>query len=155
MAALRETAVREIRARRLLASRVLAGRVGQVGNSSNVTSSSDPRLLERLIPHLRTAAESAPEGEPRWSCLCYLANAIDMGGRPDASLPFYEQAAAQARAAAQAGGDGSRQAWSDVAWITANWADALRKTRNLPAARERHVESAGIGAVASWTRTFC
>ena len=107
-----------------------------------VTSTEDPRLLERLIPHLRTAAESAPHGEPRWSCLCYLADALRNGGRPDASLSFYEQAATQARAAAEAGGDGSRQAWSDLAWITGNWAGALLMTGNLAAARERHLESA-------------
>ena len=78
--------------------------------SGVVTSTGDPRLLEGLIPHLRTAAESAPEGRPRWSCLCYLADALNNGGRPDASLPFYEQAATQARAAAEAGGEGFRQA---------------------------------------------
>jgi tetratricopeptide (TPR) repeat protein len=110
--------------------------------SSVVTSTRDPRLLERLIPHLRTAAEAAPEGEPRWSCLCYLADALRLGGHPDASLSFYEQAAAQARAAAEAGGAGSRQAWGDVAWITGNWANSLVMGGNLPAARERHLESA-------------
>lgn len=31
-----------------------------------VTGSNDPQLLEGLIPHLGTAAESAPEGRPRW-----------------------------------------------------------------------------------------
>jgi hypothetical protein len=69
-----------------------------------ITSTRDPRLLEGLIPHLKTAAESAPEGEPRWRCLCFLADALRLGGRPDASLPFYEQAAAQARAAAEVSG---------------------------------------------------
>jgi len=113
------------------------------GFASNVVNSSqDPRLLERLIPHLRTAAESAPEGRPRWSCLCYLADALERGGRPDASLSFFEQAAAQARAAAQAGGDGSRQAWGDLATITGNWAAALISVGNLPAAQKRHMESA-------------
>jgi tetratricopeptide (TPR) repeat protein len=107
-----------------------------------VTSSGDPRLLERLVPHLRTAAESAPEGEPRWRCLWYLADALRSGGRPDASLSFYEQAATQARDAAHTGGDGSRQAWPDLAWITGNWANALGDVGNLPAARERLVESA-------------
>jgi tetratricopeptide (TPR) repeat protein len=113
--------------------------------SEVVTSTGDPRLLERLIPHLRTAAESAPEGQPSWSCLCYLADALRLGGRPDASLSFYEQAAAQARAAAQAGGDGSRHAWSDVATITGNWAAALVITGNLPAAREQKIESVEAG----------
>ena len=43
---------------------------------SLVTSTSDPRLLAGLLPHLEVAAESALEGEPRWSCLCYLADAM-------------------------------------------------------------------------------
>ena len=90
-----------------------------------VTSTSDPRLLAGLLPHLEAAAESAPEGKPRWSCLCYLADALDGAGRPDASLPFYEQAATQARTAAEAGGEDARQAWADLAWITGNWAIAL------------------------------
>jgi tetratricopeptide (TPR) repeat protein len=140
--------------------------------SGVVTSTHDPRLLEGLIPHLQTAAESAPEGNPRWSCLCYLADAIARGGRPDASLPFYEQAAAQARAAANVAFRSAkerslaeageqqvpvsdteerpfaerkatiRQAWSDLAWITGNWAGALVMTRNLDAARQRYAESA-------------
>ena len=107
-----------------------------------VTSTGDPRLLESLIPHLQTAAESAPEGEPRWRCLCHLADALDNGGRSDASLPFFEQAATQARAAAEAGGADARQAWADLAWITGNWANALGDVGHLDAARQRQVEAA-------------
>ena len=55
--------------------------------SELVTSTSDPRLLEGLIPHLQTAAESAPEGRPRWSCLCFLADALR--ARYKITLPFY------------------------------------------------------------------
>ena len=64
------------------------------------------------------------------------------GGRPDASLRFYEQAATQARTAAKAGGEQARQAWADLAWITGNWANALGMTGDLDASRERHLESA-------------
>lgn len=113
--------------------------------SGVVTSSSDPRLLGELIPHLQAAAEAAPEGKLRWKCLCYLADALRQGGRPDASLPFYEQAAAQARAAAAsapAGSDAALQAWSDVGWITGNWANALGDVGNLDAARQRRIEEA-------------
>lgn len=110
--------------------------------SGLVTSANDPRLLEELVPHLQTAAESAPEGRPRWSCLCYLADALDNAGRHDASLPFFEQAAAQARAAAEAGGDGARQAWAGLATITGNWAAALLMSGNLDAARQRQLDSA-------------
>jgi tetratricopeptide (TPR) repeat protein len=107
-----------------------------------VTGSNDPRLLDGLIPHLRTAAESAPAGEPRWSCLCFLADALRKGGRPDVSLEFYEQAAALARAVAEAGGEGARQAWADLAWITGNCANALGDAGHLDAARQRQLESA-------------
>ncbi len=113
--------------------------------SEVVTSSGDPRLLGSLLPHLQAAADSAPAGEPRWSCLCYLADALRKGGRPDASLPFYEQAAAQARhAATQSPPDSpaARQAWSDVGWITGNWANALGDVGDLDAARQRYLESA-------------
>ena len=65
-----------------------------------------------------------------------------MVGRPDVSLPFYEQAATQARAAAGAGGEGARPAWSDLAAITGNWAIALRYVGNLDAARQRQLEAA-------------
>jgi tetratricopeptide (TPR) repeat protein len=110
--------------------------------SGLVTSTNDPRLLEALVPHLQTAAESAPEGRSRWSCLGYLADALTLGGRPDASLPFYEQAAAQPRAVAESGGDDSRQAWGDLAVITGNWANALVMTVDLDAARQRQLDSA-------------
>ncbi|GAB6042971.1 CHAT domain-containing protein [Endothiovibrio diazotrophicus] len=132
---------------------------GRLGNfvSTLVTGTSDPRLLEGLIPHLQSAVEAAPEGEPRWSCLCYLGDALESAGQPDRSLPFYEQAAAQARAAAE-GASGAmsvttsdapveptpalRQAWADLAWITGNWAVALVLNGDLDAARRRHLESA-------------
>ena len=109
--------------------------------SGLVTSAPDPRLIEALIPHLQTAAESAPEGKRRWSCLCYLADALRLGGRPDVSLPFFEQAATQARAVAEVGGDDSRQAWSDLGWISGNWAVALVMTGDLNAGRQRHIDS--------------
>jgi tetratricopeptide (TPR) repeat protein len=101
--------------------------------------------LARLIPHLQAAAETAPEGELRWRCLGNLADALGNGGRPDASLPFYEQAAAQARAAAEsapAGSPTARQAWSDVGVITGNWAIAFAMTGDLDAARQRRIEEA-------------
>ena len=80
--------------------------------SGVVTSTGDPRLLVGLLPHLEAAAEAAPEGRPRWSCLCHLADALRNSGRPDASLSLYEQAANMARTAAEAGDGNSRQAWA-------------------------------------------
>ncbi|MER2601229.1 MAG: CHAT domain-containing protein [Candidatus Competibacter phosphatis] len=109
-----------------------------------ITSSSDPHLLAGLIPHLQTAAESAPEGQPRWSCLGILADALRRGGHPDASLPFYEQAATLARAAAESGGESAQSVWADLAWITGNEANALCDTGHLDAARQRRLESAEI-----------
>lgn len=110
--------------------------------SSVVTSTGDPLLLAALLPHLKAAAESAPEGKPRWSCLCYLADALALAGRPDASLPFYEQAATQARTAAEAGGESRREVWADVAMIIGNWAIALVRTGDPDASRQRHLDSA-------------
>ena len=89
---------------RALVYYVQAGAYDRLGSfaSGGVTSTSDPRLLAGLLPHLEAAAEAAPEGEPRWYCLCHLADALVSAGRYDASLPFYEQAANQARTAAEA-----------------------------------------------------
>ena len=112
--------------------------------SSVITGTSDPRLLVGLIPHLQTAAESAPEGQLRWCCLCFLADALWRGGRHKVSQPFYEQAATLARAAAEAGGENSQRAWADLAVITGNWAGALVMTGNLDAARQRRLESAEV-----------
>jgi tetratricopeptide (TPR) repeat protein len=109
--------------------------------SGVVTSASDPVLLEAVRPHLEAAAESAPEGEARRDCLFLLAGALSNAGRPDASLSYYERAAALARTAAEAGGEGSRQAWSDLSAIAHNWGIALNDTGNLDAARERYLES--------------
>jgi tetratricopeptide (TPR) repeat protein len=114
-----------------------------------VTSTGDPRLLAALLPHLETAAESAPEGKPRWSCLCYLADALRLGGRSDASLPYYEQAVAHARVAAEAGGENAHQAWAELGWIVGNWANALGDVGDLDTARHRHLESADASKKAS------
>ncbi|MGH8591991.1 MAG: CHAT domain-containing protein, partial [Gammaproteobacteria bacterium] len=111
--------------------------------SGVVTSTRDPRLLVGLLPHLEAAAESAPEGEPRWSCLGSLAVALAHGGRPDASLHFFEQAATLAEAAAaEASGETARRAWASVAVTTGNWANALGDVGHLDAARQRRLESA-------------
>ena len=110
--------------------------------SGVVSGVGDPRLLDRLIPYLETAASSAPEGRARWSCLAYLADGLSGSGRPDKSLSFYEDAAGMARAAAEAGGDGAREAWADFAWIADYWSIALVKTGSLAAARDRRLASA-------------
>jgi len=122
---------------------VQAGAWDRLGGFANslVTSTKDPRLLGPLVDHLDTAAKSAPEGRPRWSCLLNLADAISRAGRPDASLSFYEQAADQAKVVAEAGGDDSRQAWSDRSAITGNWANALGDVGNLDEARQRQLDS--------------
>jgi tetratricopeptide (TPR) repeat protein len=129
---------------RALVYYVQAGAFERLGNFASlvVTSAQDPVLLAGLLPHLEAAAAAAPTGKRRWSCLTYLADALRQGGRPEASLPFYEQAAGQARSAAEGQGEKGRQTWADVAWITVNWGHALRMTGNLEAARQRHLESA-------------
>jgi tetratricopeptide (TPR) repeat protein len=113
--------------------------------SSLVTGTNDSRLLTDLLPHLEAAAASAPEGEPQWSCFTYLADALLIADRPEASISFYEQAATLARSAAEVQGEGGRHAWSDLAWITGNWALALRRTGNADASRQRYLDSAEAG----------
>jgi hypothetical protein len=116
-------------------------RVGDF-TSALVTSASDPHVLKSLIPHLQTAADTASEGAQRWRSLCNLADALMRSGCPDLSLPLYEQAAAQARAVADAAGSGSRRAWSDFAAISGNWAISLRQTGDINASRQRRLDSA-------------
>jgi len=113
--------------------------------SDVVTSSSDPRLLAGLLPHLVAAAESAPEGRPSWSCLCLRADAMLKAGCPDQSLPLYERAVALARSTADAGGVIGRRAWADVAAINCNWANALRSIGDLTASRQRQLDSIESG----------
>ncbi len=107
-----------------------------------ITGIRDPRLLERLIPHLEAAAASAPEGPDRWMILLSLADALHNSGRAGKSLSYYEEAAKLARAAAEAGGERAREAWAGLAVIVGNWAGALITTGNLAAAREQHLASA-------------
>lgn len=113
--------------------------------SSVVTSNNDPRLLGALLPHLHSAVAAAPEGKARWSCLGYLADALSRSGRPDESLPFYQQAVAQARAAAESPAIDSaeaKQAWAAVSTISCNWANALGDVGHLVDAHQRQLESA-------------
>ncbi len=130
--------------RRALVYCVQAGAWDRLGSFASwvVTGSNDPILLGSLIPHLQAAAEAAPEGKPGWRCLLFLADAFRLAGQPDASLPFYEQAAAQARSAAEAGGEGALQAWADLGAISGNWAAALLLSGDLDAARRHQQESA-------------
>ena len=123
---------------------VQAGAYARLGDfaSSVVNSSTDPLLLAGLLPPLEAAADAAPEGQTRWRCLGILADALESAGRPDASLLFYAQAAAQARRVAEAGGEDGPQAWADIAWITGNWANALREVGDLDAARQRRLDEA-------------
>lgn len=108
--------------------------------SAVVTSSSDVRALQGFIPHLQAAANAAPQGSARWSCLCYLADALRRGCQIEASLPVYEEAANMAHAEASA--SNTTQAWADFAWISGNWANALRGSGQLHSARARQIASA-------------
>lgn len=123
---------------------VQAGAYDQLAGFASrlVNSRKDPRILQGLLSHLESAASSAPEGEARWSCMGFLADAMNRVGRHTVSLQFYEQADLEARAAVQSGGSRGRRAWADVAWIAGNWAFALRQGGDLEAARSRHLESA-------------
>lgn len=123
---------------------VQAGAWDRLGGFASrlVTTVCDPNVLNALIPHLQTAADNAPEGELRWSSLCYLADAIRNSGRPDLSLQLYESAATQATDVATAGEIDSQQAWADFAAISGNWAVALSHLGDTNASRQRRLDSA-------------
>jgi tetratricopeptide (TPR) repeat protein len=107
-----------------------------------VTRTHDPGLLGALIPHLQTAAESAPRGRVRELCRVALADAHRWSGNPDASLPLYEQSASVARAIAESDSEGSQAAWAGLGTITGRWADALLATEDPGGAKQRWLESA-------------
>jgi tetratricopeptide (TPR) repeat protein len=121
--------------RRALVYCVQAGAYDRLGGFAGtlVTSAMDRRLMSAILPHLEAAAQSAPAGQARWRCRTYLADGLRRGGLPEASLAYYEQAAGEAQAAEQ---------WSDVSWITGNWANALGAIPYLEASRAKYVESA-------------
>jgi tetratricopeptide (TPR) repeat protein len=104
-------------------------------------SSGDPGLLDGLLPHLQAAAKSAPNAKDRWLCVLCVADALDNLGRTHDSLPFYEEAAALAKSAADAGGNDAAQAWVDYGTITGNWAVALRHIDDLEGSRKRQIDS--------------
>ncbi|MES2709926.1 MAG: CHAT domain-containing protein [Verrucomicrobiota bacterium] len=111
-----------------------------------INGSIHPDLLDGLIPHLKKASELAPEGRPRWICLCNLADAVRHCGQVEASLSVYGKAALMARAAAESGGDEASRAWRNLSAICSNWAVALNLTGNHEEARQRQVEAAEASA---------
>lgn len=111
--------------------------------SEVVTSTRDPRLLHRVIAELEGAVEQVPAGEARWSLRTYLADALRQGGRPEAALPFYEQAVAEAEEA---------EHWSHVGSICQNWANALRTVGRLDDAKATYLRSAEAEVIAGSPR---
>jgi len=115
---------------------VRAGQFDKLGQFASrlVTSTNDPSVLRTLLPDLEHAAASAPQGEPRWRARTYLADAL-LQIQPDDSLGHYAAAAAEAQEA---------ERWSDLAWISGNWANALMACGQLDAARQKQLESARL-----------
>lgn len=109
--------------------------------SNIVTAVSKPEQLRNLIPHLQTAAEAAPAGEPRWSCLAHLADAIRNMGEAENSVVHYEEALSLIQAAL-AKGEESKQTWLDLAAISFNAADAFRQLGKLELAHSHFLQSA-------------
>ncbi len=103
--------------------------------SKLITCVGDPATLGLLISYLELAADSAPEGEVRWSCFGYLADALHQAGLGSLSLAWFEKAAVLARNVAEARVVGGERAWSDLGWIHTNWAAALKTMGNLDGAR--------------------
>ncbi|MEA2559987.1 MAG: hypothetical protein QOH06_1491 [Acidobacteriota bacterium] len=111
--------------------------------SGVVASMQDPRRLRRVITELEGVVEQVPPGEARWSLRTYLADALRQGGRPDAALPFYEQAMAEAEEA---------EHWSNLGWICQNWATALAMVGRLDDAKSTYLRSAEAKAKAGSPR---
>jgi hypothetical protein len=79
-----------------------------------------------VVAELEGAIEQAPPGRMRWHLRTWVADAIRREGQPDQALPLYATAAAEAEGASH---------WSDVAWITGNWAHAAYGVGDLEAAK--------------------
>jgi len=101
--------------------------------SALVTGTNDPALLGGVIAELQAIADQVPAGKDRWSLRTNLAGALEASGHPDQSLPFYEQACAEAEAA---------ENWSDMGVICGNWANALGDVGQLDKSKEIHLRSA-------------
>lgn len=106
-----------------------------------VTSAGGAPFLERLTPYLQVAAEAAPPGRRKWQFLGSVADALMLQGQPHASLPWYEQASALARAAAEEDGKEAIVAWADVGAIAGNLAGALLNVGRAEASRQQQLES--------------
>jgi len=121
--------------RRALMYLVRAGDFEGLGSFADrlVTGISDPTLLGAIVAELRAVAEQVPAGQARWCVRTYLADALDRSGRPDEALPLFEQAAAEAEQAKD---------WGSVAWVCANWANALREVGQLDASKATQLRSA-------------
>ncbi|MGE0084246.1 MAG: hypothetical protein AB7S75_07460 [Desulfococcaceae bacterium] len=101
--------------------------------SGLVTGTNDPALLGGVIAELQAVADLVPAGRDRWVLRLNLATGLMQSGHPDQSLPFYEQACAEAEAAGN---------WSDVGAICGNWANALGDVGQLDKSKETHLRSA-------------
>jgi tetratricopeptide (TPR) repeat protein len=101
--------------------------------SELILSTTDLRVLNAFLPELEHAAASAPLGNARWTAQTCLADVLGSASQPDASLAYYAAAAAEAETA---------EHWSDLAWITSNWAGALSDCGHLQASRDKYRESA-------------
>jgi len=121
--------------RRALVYFVTARAFDRLGSfaSQMVGGVNDPALLRSVVTELKGAIEQAPPGEPRWSLRTYVAGALNETGQSDRALPFFVEAAQEAEAA---------ENWSDLAWITANWAAACVNTGDLEEARGLNLRSA-------------
>jgi tetratricopeptide (TPR) repeat protein/NAD(P)-dependent dehydrogenase (short-subunit alcohol dehydrogenase family) len=101
--------------------------------SNLVTGVSDPTLLRGVVAELEGAIDQAPPGKPRWGLRTYVADALLTAGQPDRALPFYAAAAKEAETA---------EHWSDVAWITGNWANAVGAVGDLEESKRLQLSSA-------------
>lgn len=109
--------------------------------SSLVTSALGPGMVETLIPHLQTAAQSVQEDSQRLFFLNCLGDALSAAGSLEASSQAYHQAAILARAATENGEGDTHEAWGKLAVICSNWAIVYSIQGNFVNARKCYVES--------------
>jgi tetratricopeptide (TPR) repeat protein len=109
--------------------------------SSLVTSTRDPVMVNALIPHLQTAAETVLEDQQRLFFLNCLADVLVSAGQLDASLQAYLQAVSLARAATEDDEGDTQEAWGRLAVVCCNRAIVYSTLGKFDDARECYVES--------------
>lgn len=107
---------------------------------SFVTSALRPGMVERLIPHLQTAAQSVQEDSQRLFFLNCLGDALSAAGHLDASSQAYHQAVTLGRAVTENNEGDMSEIWGKLAVAYSNWAIVYSTQGNASRAWQCYVE---------------